>query len=62
MWNILLPVGEGTTMLRHFVLPRVLENFVNILKWVKTYTLNVKVFLCNNEQEKYNSVLENNYS
>ena len=26
-WNILLPVGEGTAMLRDLVLPRVLENF-----------------------------------
>ena len=30
-WNILLPVGEGTAMLRDLVLPRILEHFVDIL-------------------------------
>ena len=40
-WNILLPVGEGTTMLRDLVVPRILEHFVDILEWVETCSQNV---------------------
>ena len=30
----LLLDGEGTAMFRDFVLPRILENFVDILEWI----------------------------
>ena len=61
-WNILLPVGEGTAMFRDFVLPRVLENFVDIFEWVETCSLNEEVFLSYNEEKIYNSVFKNSYS
>ena len=51
-WNILLPVGEGTAMLGNLVLPSILEHSVDILEWVETRSLIVKVFLyCTNEDQ-----------
>ena len=55
-WNILLPVGEGTAMLRDLVLPRVLENFVDILEWIESSFLNVEVLFCSAKFSKYTAV------
>ena len=40
-WNVVFPVGEGTTMLRDLVVPRILEHFVDVLQWVETCSQNV---------------------
>ena len=54
--NILLPVGEGTAMLRDLVPPRVLEHFVDVLKWIKSFFLNVEVLFCGTKFDYYSYV------
>ena len=52
---MILPVGEGTAVLRDLVLPDISEHFVGILEWVETCSLNVEAFLADTKEDESSS-------
>ena len=44
-WNILLPVGEGTAILRTSVIPGIPEHSIDEFKWMLTSSVNFELSL-----------------